>query len=134
VFLARGCCKLKAHDDGSARASQLAEGIWLVTVHGEHDLSTQNQLALEIARVDLSRAVLIDFSDADFIDSSILRVLVFTAEEADSRGGIVLVVSPRSGHPYRVFEITSTSGVLNVYETRDEALRAVPAQYRTAPR
>jgi anti-anti-sigma regulatory factor len=47
-----------------------------VTVHGEHDLNTQNRLAFAIERPDLAGAVLIDFSDADFIDSSTLLVLL----------------------------------------------------------
>jgi hypothetical protein len=57
---------------GSARASRLGEGVWLVTVHGEHDLTTQDSLAAAIQLVDFSGAVIIDFSDADFIDTSTL--------------------------------------------------------------
>jgi anti-anti-sigma factor len=117
---------------GSARASRLGDGVWLVTVHGEHDVSTRSEFALAVARADLSCAVLIDFSDADFIDSSTLGMLVFTAQQAESRGGVVLAISPRSGHPQRLFDITGIGSFLNVYETRDEALKAVPARYHPA--
>jgi anti-anti-sigma factor len=115
---------------GSARASRLGEGVWLVTVHGEHDLTTQDSLAAAIQLVDFSGAVIIDFSDADFIDTSTLAVLLHAAEVARGQGGVVLCVSPPMGHPYRLFEITYIGSLLSIYETRDEALRAVPAERR----
>ena len=55
-------------------------GVWVLTLHGEHDVSTEPSLAEELERVAAAGGpVVVDLSDAQFIDSSILRVLVSAA-------------------------------------------------------
>jgi anti-anti-sigma factor len=115
---------------GTARAARLSEAIWLVSVHGEHDVSTQARLETAFGLVDLSCAVVIDLADTQFIDTSTLATLLHCAQHAADKGGIVVIVAPATGHPRRVFEVTALVQFLNVFETRDDALRAIPADYR----
>jgi anti-anti-sigma factor len=52
-------------------------GVWLVTLRGEHDLTTAPKLRHSLARsFSGGWTVIIDMSEADFIDSTTLNVLI----------------------------------------------------------
>ena len=54
-----------------------AEGVAVVALHGEHDALTDEALgALLGSLVDESALVVVDVSDAEFVDSSFLRNLM----------------------------------------------------------
>jgi anti-anti-sigma factor len=90
-----------------------------VTVHRVHDL-----LASLIEENDL---VVADFSEAEFVDSSILHVLVQSdkaARECGHRFRLQLGTAPIV---HRAFEISGLLEVLDCAPTREEALRGVAA-------
>jgi anti-anti-sigma factor len=116
---------------------ELQDGITLVSVRGEVDISTAPQLRRRI--VDAVKAqsnwIALDLSRATFIDSSALAMLVGSAQELERRGGC-LVVACAHGAVRRVFELTHTTHALRLADTRDEAIagcRDVRAELR-APR
>jgi anti-anti-sigma factor len=106
-------------------------GVWVLTMHGEHDVSTEPSLAEELKRVsDAGGPVVIDLTDAEFIDSTILRTLVGAAGRSGDDG--VAVVAPAGGEPLRLVQLTGVDGVLRVCETCEAAIEAVvPARYST---
>jgi len=104
-------------------------GVWVLTLHGEHDVSTEPSLAEELERVAAAGGpVVVDLSDAQFIDSSILRVLANAAVE-QSAGLRVAVVIPPGREAMRILRVTGIAGLLEPYETCEAAM----ASFAPAP-
>jgi anti-anti-sigma factor len=103
------------------------DGISVLALIGEHDLSTQPSLgdALDRCLADGAR-VLVDLSQAEFIDSSVLRSLLrgFDFSEREGGGRFGIVVAPGS-FPERLLHLVKISPVVATYATREEALRAL---------
>jgi len=98
-------------------------GVWVLTMHGEHDVSTEPSLAEELERVAAAGGpVVVDLSDAQFIDSSILRVLVSAAGRS---GDEVAIVAPAESEPLRLVQLTGADGVLRIYGTCASAVEAI---------
>jgi anti-anti-sigma factor len=97
-------------------------GVWILSLRGEHDLSTQPGLSEEFGRVTaVGGPVVIDLTDADFIDSSVLRVLASAAVE-QSAGLRVAVVIPPGGEATRILRATGIASLLRPYETCEAAM------------
>ena len=59
------------------RVTELAEHVWAVELAGEHDLSTADRVEAAIDQVFRSGSTLVlDLSDATFIDSSVLGAIL----------------------------------------------------------
>ncbi len=97
-------------------------GIVVVSLTGEHDLTTAPILRERLEEaVAGGGGVLIDLSSAEFIDSSIIGVVLEvrrTAEEA----GIGFAAALEDGDPAvrRVLEVTGLDSNLPVHESLDE--------------
>jgi anti-anti-sigma factor len=97
-------------------------GVWVLSLRGEHDLSTRPSLSEEVGRVTaVGGPVVIDLTEADFIDSSILRVLASAAVE-QSAGLRVAVVIPPGGEAMRILRVTGIASLLQPYETCEAAM------------
>jgi anti-anti-sigma factor len=97
-------------------------GIWVLSLRGEHDISTEPSLSEQLGRVTaVGGPVIIDLSDADFIDSSILRVLANAAVER-SAGLQVAVVIPPDRDAMRILRVTGIAELLERYETCEAAM------------
>ena len=93
----------------------------IVVLEGEHDVGTRQAMLDEVARAFAAApAIVIDLSEATFIDSSILGVLAY----AHWRPGTTLgLVAPRPGTvTARMLQLTGAAGVFSVFATRDEAV------------
>jgi anti-anti-sigma factor len=106
-------------------------GVWVLTMHGEHDASTEPSLAEELERVSAAGGpVVIDLTDAEFIDSTILRALVSAAGRPGDDE--VSVVAPAGREPLRLVQLTGVDSVLRVCETCEAAIEAIaPARHST---
>jgi anti-sigma B factor antagonist len=100
----------------------------VLVLHGEHDLSTAPEVR---AAVDEALAaggdVIVDLSGTEFIDSSILGVLVAgyrSAGEEPDAGRTFAVVAQPDGPVKRLFELVAISDLIPVYATRAAALAA----------
>jgi anti-sigma B factor antagonist len=98
-------------------------GVALLTISGEHDLSTAPNLRRRLERLlDEKTATVVDLSPATFIDSSILGVILDgrrRAAEADI--GFAVVHSNGADAVDRVLEVTGLRAELPVHARREEA-------------
>ena len=98
-----------------------------VTLRGEHDLSTDPSLkdALQDAFGRGSKVV-VDLSEVEFIDSTVLRALAYGRNEAvEHAEHELVVVAPNGSFVSRVLRLTGIDAMIGVYETRADALAAV---------
>ena len=104
------------------------EGAVLVTGSGELDVAAAPRLAtvLSIATAGAEPCVVLDLSDADFIDSTALGAIMHASTEIEAMGKQLLVVA-LDGPVRRLLEITNLSGRFRVYPSRGDALAAVAA-------
>lgn len=95
----------------------------VVVFKGEHDLAQVEALGDRLsALVAANELVVADFSDADFVDSSIINLLLETKREAEARQSRFRVQMGTECVVYRVFDIAGVLSVLECAPTREEAL------------
>jgi len=103
------------------------DGAWVLTLRGEHDLSTNPSLRDELERAFArGSTVIVDLSEVAFLDSTVLRGLVYghdTAVNHDEH--TIAVVAPKDGLARGLLDMTGLSKLLVVYESRGEALAAL---------
>ena len=89
------------------------------TLRGEHDIDTAPDLRAELERaLAAGAAVIVDLSQADFIDSTVLGALIYGHERRQPFG---LVVPP--GCPaHRLCEMVELGGIVPIYASEPEAL------------
>jgi len=103
------------------------QGAWLVTLLGEHDISTKPSLRDALERVfDLGSKVVVDLSQVEFIDSGVLAALAYghqrTAEHAEH---LIAVVAPSGAFARHLLELTRMDRMIRVYESRSDAAAAI---------
>jgi anti-sigma B factor antagonist len=98
---------------------------WVVALHGEHDLSTSDTLTGRLNEIFAEgMSIVIDLSDAEFIDSTIIRVILNAYRRAEETPGnrVAVVVPPDNAAVDRVMELTGLGGLLPVFPDRQGAL------------
>jgi anti-sigma B factor antagonist len=97
----------------------------VIAVHGQADLNTAPALrdALTAAVDDGASALIVDLSDATFVDSMTLGVLLGAVKRLRPSGGRLAIVCT-SPHIRRIFEITLLDRVFALHETLDGARAA----------
>ena len=107
--------------------SALADDAVLVTLTGEHDLSTREPLLEALAEARRQSILIIDLTPCTFADSTIIGALAGACEAADSSGSqrVAIVLPNQGGIVDRAFVLLSLREVLVIYETVEEALPAV---------
>jgi len=115
---------LAAVHPGEIGLERKESGVVVLTLTGEHDLTTAPVLReqMESAVTD-SSGVLIDLSAAEFIDSSIIGV-VLEARRRTEEAGIGFAAALHDGQPAvrRVLEVTGLDSNLPVHADLDAAL------------
>jgi anti-sigma B factor antagonist len=103
--------------------SRLDGGIVCFTVTGELDLATAPELKkrLEEVIVEGSRRILLDLTDATFLDSTTLGVLMGTVKRLDQVAGALVIVCDNP-NILTIFEITEFDAVLNIFDSMGPAL------------
>jgi anti-sigma B factor antagonist len=124
-----------ASDQGSfagVRTGELAlerndAGLAVLTISGEHDLSTAPSLRRRLDNLlDEGTGIVVDLSPATFIDSSILGVILDARRRAADAGvGFAVVHSNGADAVDRVLEVTGLRAELPVHGRRDEAFSEV---------
>ncbi len=104
-----------------------AEDTAVIALHGEHDTVTKEQFALllaeEIAANDL---VVVDVTDADFVDSSFLHNLVKADRLARARGSRFVLQMGTARSVRRAIEISGLLDSLVWVGSREEAILRAP--------
>jgi anti-anti-sigma factor len=110
---------------GSVTVEQVAD-VSVVCLHGEHDLSTAAAVGTELDRtLARSRKVIVDFSRATFIDSSIVGVL-YNAWKAGEPTAFA-VVAPPGAPPRRLFDLLRIAETIPSFDSREAAVRYMPS-------
>jgi anti-sigma B factor antagonist len=96
--------------------------VGVIAVHGQADLHTAPELrsAISAALDGGVSGLVIDLSEATFIDSMTLGVLLGAVKRLRPSGGKVGIVCADS-HIRRIFEITLLDRVFAIVDTLDEA-------------
>jgi anti-sigma B factor antagonist len=103
------------------------DGITVVTVHGELDLTSAPTLCGEVETTfrDPGARVLIDLSPLEFCDSTGLRALVGVVQEARVHGVTLRIVEPTVDAAVRALRIAGGAEFLPLVPSRDEGLAAL---------
>jgi anti-sigma B factor antagonist len=98
-------------------------GLAVVTISGEHDLSTAPNLRRRLdSLLDENTATVVDLSPATFIDSSILGVILDARRRAaEANLGFAVVHANGADAVDRVLEVTGLRAELPVHTRREEA-------------
>ncbi|HEY0317377.1 MAG TPA: STAS domain-containing protein [Solirubrobacterales bacterium] len=114
-----------------ATAAQLEDGVRVIAVRGELDLSSAPDLELPLQEAVASgdASVLIDLSECEFIDSTGIALIVRAWQRldsaADGEGDGRLVICSDNQQVRRVLEITGLEHSISIHESREQALAAL---------
>jgi anti-sigma B factor antagonist len=112
----RGQLRVDGHPTGSV----------VVTLVGEHDLSTAEELDRTLSLLlTQCQPVIVDTSQATFLDSTTLGILLSHSRKARANAIPWRVVLPPPGHVRRVFAVAGSLPFLETSGSLDEALAAV---------
>jgi anti-anti-sigma factor len=102
----------------------LEDAVWLVSLSGEHDVATAPGLNATLRRIFSSGScVVVDLTEATFIDSSILSGLVDAHRHAGgSPTESFAVVVPHESAATRLFGLTGASDFIRTFNDPAAAL------------
>jgi anti-anti-sigma factor len=107
----------------AVRLELLAPEIAVVTLSGEHDLSSKEEVGTALARACAQRQVLVDLSECAFLDSTVLGLLVITCQRQWERDGrLELVVPEDAASIRRTMRVAGLTTFLTIHATREGAL------------
>jgi anti-sigma B factor antagonist len=114
--------------DFALASERLSATAHVVDVGGELDLYTSPRLRSHVSALVSGGAdtIVVDLSEATFIDSSALHVLLDARRRLHDAGGRFVVVCP-TGAIRRVFEVTGVDGLLDIHSSRSSAVAGHPA-------
>ena len=99
-------------------------GAAVVVFTGEHDLATSKSVeALLGSLIEDNELVVVDFSEAEFVDSSTIHTLVKSHRVAQQRSSTLRLQLGTAPIVHRAFELSGILELLDCAPTREEALR-----------
>lgn len=111
--------KVTVIDTNRIHSAQLDESLWLIELHGEHDLSTADKLDAVLTEVARSGTTLVvDLSTTTFIDSTIISRLV----RFQQSGERLLLVTPHEPAIVRIVEMLGLDALFPFFESQTAAL------------
>jgi anti-sigma B factor antagonist len=105
-------------------SEQGTEGVWVVHVAGEVDISHEEELRNELreALAQNTQGIVVDLTDCEFIDSSGVRTLLLSREAQHAKGETErLAVAASSEQILRILGVMGIDKVIPVRPTVDEA-------------
>jgi anti-anti-sigma factor len=106
-------------------------GSVVVNFNGEHDLVTRDDIAqLLESLIEQHELVVADFSEALFVDSTILHVLVNADATARCKGRTFRLQLGTAAIVHRAFELSGLTTRLDCVQTREGALSGYGASPR----
>ena len=105
----------------------LGDGTFVVALSGEIDLYTAPELKAELLRLvaEEPRRIVVDMTDATFVDSTTLGVLLGAVKRLRLQGGELEIVCSDL-NIRRILSITLLDRAFTIYESLDVALRSQP--------
>ena len=113
----------------SVHVERPSAGVAVVVFRGEHDLTTESEAAdVLLSLVDSEQEVIADFSEAEFVDLAILRVLRRANRVAAQRGTRFSLQLGTASIVERLFEVSRVKEELRCFP--DEGSSAVRRLWR----
>ena len=98
----------------------------VVTLRGEHDLSTVAELDNALARALQQAWVLVVPSTCEFIDSTIIKsLLAASAQQLDSGGRFELVIPPEARQVERLAQLIRLHEVMPIHLSREAGIARI---------
>jgi anti-anti-sigma factor len=111
------------HPDACHRIEHPAPGLAIVRMRGEHDLSTAPRLTQALEQVAAHSNVIVDLSECDFIDSTVIARLLSTANDVRAEDEqLVVVIPPESKTVARVAHLIQLSELIPVHRSQSDAI------------
>jgi hypothetical protein len=110
---------------GTAEAEQLGPSLWVLGLAGEHDLSTAPRVDVAFAQIVMTgTTVIVEFSQTSFsrFDGR------WCARQALAWWRDVAAGRTTGSAVRRTLDLIGITDLLGTFETREDALQAVPAQ------
>ena len=106
------------------RVERPRAGAAVVVFTGEHDLTTSEHVeALLVSLIGENDLVVVDFSEAEFVDSSTIHTLVKSHRAAGPRGSTFRLQLGTAPIVHRAFELSGLLELLDWVRSREDALR-----------
>jgi anti-anti-sigma factor len=107
----------------------------VVVLGGEHDMSTADDVerAIRTAEARDPELLAIDLEPCDFMDSTVVRALLYARERALADGRRLVLLVPRGASVVaRMLELSGLAEVLSIHVSLADAVRAAaPASRRS---
>jgi anti-anti-sigma factor len=111
---------------GSIEVEIHSSKVSIVTLHGEHDMHSQAEVARALTLASATSSMLVDFSPTTFVDSSIVKVLLRASNTLHRLGGVLELVVPSSPHVVRrVLDLMSLHDLLPSHHTREAGIEQI---------
>jgi anti-anti-sigma factor len=111
---------------GQVAVGHYARGIAVVTLRGEHDLSTQSVIAYALELAAAHSNVVVDLTNCSFIDSTTIQELIKTSTSVHAKGEQLILVMPRDQPDIsRIAEIVGLAQIFELHETKQAALASL---------
>jgi anti-anti-sigma factor len=107
---------------GQVAVEHHAHDIAVVTMRGEHDLSTQSVLTSALDLAAAHSNVVVDLTECSFIDSTIIQEFIKVAKTVRAKGEEVVLVIPRAqAGVARIAAMVGLAQIFELHETKDAA-------------
>lgn len=115
---------------GEIALKRINAGLTVLSISGEHDLSTAPELRRRFSTlIGERKPIVVDLSPATFVDSSILGTILGAKRRAEEAGlGFAVVHQDGDEAVARVLEITGLRSELPVHTEREAAAAAASGQ------
>jgi anti-anti-sigma factor len=111
---------------GQVAVAHHARGVALVTMRGEHDLSTRPVLAGALQLAAAHSNVVVDLSECSFIDSTVINEFFKISCRVRAGGEqVMLVIPPEQPHLARIAKLVGLAQIFEVHESRDGAFASL---------
>jgi anti-anti-sigma factor len=92
-------------------------GVWVLSLHGEHDLATQPSLREQLQHVRAAGGpIVVDLTPTTFVDSTIVGALLERATELQPDEAGVFVVAPPGAAARRLADLVRLGDAVPVHD------------------
>jgi len=98
-------------------------GVWVLSLHGEHDLATQPSLREQLRHVRAAGGpIVVDLTPTTFVDSTIIGALLERAGELDGGEPGIFAVAPPGSAARRLADLVRLSEALPLHDDTAAAI------------
>ena len=118
----------------SVHVRALREGV-VISLSGDHDLSTKPRLVEALSRVRQERWVVIDLRRCTFVDSTIIGAILAACRRGAAREpNVSVVLPPDTSYVWRALSVIGLRDLVPAHLSIEAALEAAPVAEETLAR